>query len=157
LIAQLIDDLRAPLFYVCGPNPMMATVTELLTGLGVEPARIKTEAFVSAAARDSADATLDESPAEAASLQPTSAMVHFSRSGKSNALSPDTTVLEAAEEIGLELPYECRSGICGQCKVRLSSGRVTMEVEEALAPADKRAGYILACQSHALQNLVVEA
>jgi ferredoxin-NADP reductase len=63
LIAQLIDDLRAPLFYVCGPNPMMATVTELLTGLGVEPARIKTEAFVSAAARDSADATLDESPA----------------------------------------------------------------------------------------------
>jgi glycine betaine catabolism B len=157
LIAQLIDDLRAPLFYVCGPNPMMATVTELLTGLGVEPARIRTEAFVSAAARDSADAQVNESPAEAASLQPESAVVHFSRSAKSSTLSPDTTVLEAAEEIGLELPYECRSGICGQCKVRLTSGRVTMDVEDALTPSEKKTGFILACQSHALDDLVVEA
>jgi ferredoxin len=135
----------------------MATVTDLLTGLGVEPARIKTEAFVSPTNRTSPDAELGDSPAEAASLQPASAMVHFSRSGKSSVLLPETTVLEAAEEIGLELPYECRSGICGQCKVRLSSGRVTMDVEDALTQTEKKTGYILACQSHALDDLVVEA
>ena len=61
------------------------------------------------------------------------------------------------EDAGLSLPFECRAGVCGQCKVRLRSGAVSMDAEDALTPAEKRAGFVLACQAHALGDLVVEA
>jgi NAD(P)H-flavin reductase/ferredoxin len=32
------------------------------------------------------------------------------------------TILEAAETAGIELPYSCRKGVCGNCKGRLVSG-----------------------------------
>ncbi len=41
--------------------------------------------------------------------------------------------------------------------MRLISGEVEMEVEDALEPADKAAGIILGCQAHPISNVVVEA
>jgi len=66
-------------------------------------------------------------------------------------------VLEAAEECGVSIPFECRSGICGQCKTRLISGHVAMEVEDALSSNDKERGLILACQARAIRDTVVDA
>jgi RNase P subunit RPR2 len=37
-------------------------------------------------------------------------------------------LLEAAEDASVTIPFERRSGICGQCKTHLISGTVTMEV-----------------------------
>jgi ferredoxin len=65
--------------------------------------------------------------------------------------------LEAAEEIGIELPFECRSGVCGQCKTKLLKGRVVMETEEALTTAEKSNGYILACQAHPRSDVTLDA
>ena len=48
-------------------------------------------------------------------------------------------------------------GSCGECAVRLISGEVEMEVEDALEPADKAAGIILGCQAHPISDVVVEA
>lgn len=73
-------------------------------------------------------------------------------------LPADETVLEAAEEAGVEIPYACRVGKCGVCATKLLSGEVSMEVETGLAPDDKANGYILACQARSTgQPLVVEA
>ena len=72
-------------------------------------------------------------------------------------LSSEQSILEAAEAAGLALPFECRSGICGQCKTRLLAGRVTMEVDEALSDADRSSGLILACQARPLSDLTVDA
>ena len=66
-------------------------------------------------------------------------------------------MLEAAERIGVEMNYSCRVGSCGECAVRLISGEVEMEVEDALEPADKAAGIILGCQAHPISNVAVEA
>ena len=49
-------------------------------------------------------------------------------------------MLEAAEASSIQLPYECRSGICGQCKTRLMEGTVIMDCEDALSPAEKANG-----------------
>ena len=43
------------------------------------------------------------------------------------------TLLEAAEAAGVDLPFECRSGVRGQCKVRLVEGEVKMATEDALS------------------------
>jgi ferredoxin len=84
-------------------------------------------------------------------------VVTFRRAGKTADGIAGLTVLEAAEEHDISLPFECRSGICGQCKCKLVSGRVVMEVQDALTPADKAKGLILACQARPVQNCEVDA
>jgi ferredoxin len=81
----------------------------------------------------------------------------FRRAGRSVDAAGDRTVLEAAEDAGVVIPYECRSGICGQCKTRLLSGRVTMENQDALSVAERARGLILACQARPLQPLEIDA
>jgi len=66
-------------------------------------------------------------------------------------------VLEAAERVGVDINYSCRVGSCGECAVRLLSGEVKMEVEDALEPQDKAAGVILTCQARATSDITVEA
>jgi ferredoxin len=67
------------------------------------------------------------------------------------------TVLEAAEEAGHDLPFECRSGVCGQCKVKLLRGRVTMDAQDALTADDRAHGVILACQARPTEGLELDA
>ena len=67
------------------------------------------------------------------------------------------TVLDLAESADVSIESDCRSGICGQCKVKLIRGEVTMDCEDALSNSDKAAGLILACQANAKSNLIVDA
>jgi ferredoxin len=83
--------------------------------------------------------------------------VTFTRSGNSAPLPPEKTILDAAEEIGVEIDYACRTGVCGTCKVKLLSGQVTMDVQDSLEPEEKARGIILACQAKATNDVEVEA
>ena len=83
--------------------------------------------------------------------------VTFSLSDKSAPLPPDTSILEVADEIGVEIDNSCRVGTCGTCRVQLLSGQVTMAVEDGLEPSDKEQGIILACQAKSTGNVRVEA
>ncbi|MEP4889461.1 MAG: YcbX family protein [Aliiglaciecola sp.] len=57
-----------------------------------------------------------------------------------------TTILEQGEAAGLNLPFSCRAGICGRCKVKLSRGQVKNINElSGLTEQDANQGYILAC------------
>ncbi len=81
----------------------------------------------------------------------------FSRSAKSVALIPDKCLLEIAEEAGVNIDYECRSGICGRCKTRLLAGSVTMDAQDALSDEDRSNNIILMCQARATERVTVEA
>ena len=170
--------------YLCGPNEMMDAARELLVNLGVPTTRIHTEAFgkkstdskpdgkmntavdatsttVNARANDQGNAP-DELLADVVANGMPNAVnsltnISFARSGLQTAIVSDATVLETAESIGLELAYECRSGFCGQCKLRLLEGSVRMECEDALSAQEKARGVILACQAKAQSSLVVDA
>ena len=83
--------------------------------------------------------------------------VAFTISGKAAPLPPNTTVLEAAEHVGVSIDASCRAGTCGTCKVKLLKGAVTMGVEDSLAADEKARGIILACQAKATANIEVEA
>lgn len=174
MIEGFVPDLRRGPILLCGPEPMMAAMRAQLVGLGVPDAEIHQEAFLSPAA--AVAATVDAAAAgetgetgerEAAAPAGTgtgsaagaaeAGSVRFLRAGKTAELPAGLTVLEAAEEAGVEIPFECRSGICGQCKTKLVSGRVSMEVQDALTPSDRSKGLILACQARAAGGLVVDA
>ncbi len=145
---------------LCGPEPQMQAARKLFVELGVPDARVLEEAFVSPPpAKDdaSADAAMS-TPADAAGGDVNGDhVVTFRRAGKAADGIAGLTVLEAAEEHDIAIPFECRSGICGQCKCKLVSGRVVMEVQDALTAADKAKGLILACQARPVQHCEVDA
>ncbi|HFB98936.1 MAG TPA: 2Fe-2S iron-sulfur cluster binding domain-containing protein, partial [Bryobacterales bacterium] len=153
LIAAAVPDIASRRAHICGPPGMMEAVKAMLVELGVPGEQVKTEAFGTAKRRPKAPAAA----AGKAPATPAAATVTFTRSGKSAPLAPDVTVLEAAEAAGVEIDNSCRSGTCGSCKVKLLSGAVTMEVEDALEPEDKARNIILACQAKSSGDVSVEA
>ena len=144
------DLTRLPV-HLCGPKGMMEATRELLLKCGVSSEQIKTEEFASPTTR------MSNAPAELLESIATTSRISFKRSNLVTEIDRETTVLEAAEASSIDLPFECRSGICGQCKTRLLSGSVVMDSENALTATEKAKGWILACQAHATSDVVVEA
>ena len=68
------------------------------------------------------------------------------------------TILEAALDAGLTLPYGCRNGACGACKGKVVAGRVDHGAaqESALSAAERDAGMALFCCAKPLGDLVLE-
>ena len=135
---------------VCGPGPMMVAMRRVLVEIGVPDAEVLEEAFLSPVA------TSDASPDEVIEAgEP--GTIQFARSGGVAEPAGDRTVLEAAEDAGVSIPFECRSGICGQCKTKLVAGRVTMDSQDALTRDDRAKGLILACQARPVRDVIVDA
>ncbi len=151
LLQNFVGDLRQLPVFLCGPIGMMEATQELLLKCGVSSDQIKTEDFSSPVAARSESAA--EQPKSVSGVS----RITFSRSKQVIEIDSEATVLEAAEASAIELPFECRSGICGQCKTRLLSGAVVMDSEDALTVIEKTNGWILACQAHATSDLVVDA
>jgi sterol desaturase/sphingolipid hydroxylase (fatty acid hydroxylase superfamily)/ferredoxin len=57
------------------------------------------------------------------------------------------TLLESALREGVPLPFSCRQGRCGACRMKCVEGAVSMRSPKALSPEAIAAGYILTCQS----------
>ena len=82
--------------------------------------------------------------------------VEFSATGKSVRIQPGETVHAAAAKLGLHIPKACGMGICGTCRVPLSSGQVEMEHNGGITDEDIAEGYILSCCSMPTGDVVVE-
>jgi ferredoxin-NADP reductase len=155
LIAKSVPDLASRYVHLCGPVPLMEAVKKELAELGVPAERIKTEAFGPALGKPEPETSPPPPPpAGTAVALPT---VTFARSHKAAPLSPDKTVLDAADAVGVEIDNSCRVGTCGTCRVKLLSGAVTMAVEDGLEPGDKEKNIILACQAKSTGDVAVEA
>jgi len=83
--------------------------------------------------------------------------VTFSRSHKAAQIDGGQPILALADELGIAVDSECRSGICGRCKTRMVSGSVSMETQDALDGVDRQNNTILLCQARALEDVTVEA
>lgn len=116
-IGNLVPDAaeRAP--FACGPTEMLEAI-ERWWGMGVEKRyELRTERF-----------TLDRtSDAEGG-------LITFGNKGEHQA-DGATTILEAAEAEGIQLPFGCRMGICHTCVQSIKDGAAhnltTGEVHEA--------------------------
>jgi len=65
------------------------------------------------------------------------------------------TILEQGEAAGMLLPYSCRGGMCGRCKIKLKSGEVRQLASDGLSDEDKEQGFVLACSSVPQSDLVL--
>jgi glycine betaine catabolism B len=157
VIADFVPDLTGRRVLLCGPPPMMTAMRQILVGMGVPDEEIHQEAFVSRPPVEESEPVIGAMAADEPPADGSVANVAFKRSGQTVELPADQTVLEVAEDAGVAIPFECRSGVCGQCKTKLVSGRVRMDVQNALTAADRAKGLILACQARAFRDIEVEA
>ncbi len=61
--------------------------------------------------------------------------------------SPGAVLLDSMLADGLDPAFQCMSGKCGTCMVKLVQGDVKMQKSKALSQRDLDQGYILLCQS----------
>lgn len=147
LAQQLSDLASADEYLICGPGNMVDEVRGAIKELN-GAAAIRVERFATA---DSPPVPMPAAAdAAAATPREVMAMITVIMDGRRRSFpmaSSDSSVLEAAERAGLELPFSCRSGICATCRARATEGAAVLTHNIALQPWEIEAGFILCCQA----------
>jgi CDP-4-dehydro-6-deoxyglucose reductase len=79
-------------------------------------------------------------------------------SGHDFSVAGETTLLEAALDAGINLPYGCKNGACGACKGKVLAGQVDYGAaqDSALSDDERVAGMALFCCAKPLSDLTLE-
>jgi ferredoxin-NADP reductase len=104
---EQVPDWRERQTWACGPEGMLDQATKVFGAAGIGD-RLHLERFAVAKA----------APAGSGGT------VTFARSGKSVAADAATSVMDAGEAAGVQMPFGCRMGICQSCVVDLVEGHV---------------------------------
>ncbi len=133
-------------YFLCGPQEMIETASELLQNKNIPKENIHFELFTTAVPTEA-------SVAEAESVDPNTGgdskvLVILDGEETEIIVEAGTTILDAAIDAGLDVPYACTGGSCCTCRAKTIEGSVEMEVNYALTDQEVKDGYILTCQSH---------
>lgn len=142
MLADVVRDISERSTYVCGPEAFMATMTTALTTLHVPAEQQFQESF--------GDHKHSDTPGKPVNILLDSWDTNFVGDNK-------TTLLEQAEKNGVNIPYNCRAGYCGVCRVTLESGEVRVLADHALTDDGKKAKKILACSCIPQTDVVISA
>jgi CDP-4-dehydro-6-deoxyglucose reductase len=79
--------------------------------------------------------------------------------GRQFTVARDGTLLAAAIDQGIGLPYGCKDGACGSCKSKLLEGRVIHGAHQAkaLSADEETAGWVLTCCAIPQTDCTIEA
>jgi len=138
-IDELCSDWREREAWVCGPNALLDDAEKLYEDAGLSD-QLHLERF---------SANLAGGEAEGGTIT-------FSQSGTTTEIDGATTLLEAGEEAGLQLPFGCRMGICHTCVVPLSEGTVRDLRDGTEHTAEGTAAKIQTCISAAAGDVVLD-
>ena len=138
---DLCPDWREREVWVCGPNALLDEAEKVWEDAGLGD-QLHLERF-----------SVDLAGGEAEG-----GTVTFSTSDTSVEIDGATTILEAGEEAGLQLPFGCRMGICHTCVVPLRSGTVRdlRDGTEHSADGSNSAEKIQTCVSAAAGDVVID-
>ena len=84
--------------------------------------------------------------------------VEINHQGTTHTISvpDDKTVLAAAQEAGLELPFSCSAGVCTTCAALITKGEVDQSEGMGVSPDLQTQGYALLCVAFPRSDLKVE-
>lgn len=100
--------------YICGPIAFNETVRDGLIAAGANPDLVFVEDFAEAAAEPTGPQRQDDAVVEYAPRHVEAEWVS----------AREQTLLELAEDNGVELPFDCRAGTCRTCEAKLICGEV---------------------------------
>ena len=83
--------------------------------------------------------------------------ITFEPDRKTAEVDQETSLLEAAGQAGVYVDSVCGGdGICGKCRLVLKKGAVKVEPTRLLTRDEIKKGYVLACQTKAKGDVVLE-
>lgn len=123
--------------YVCGPTRLIDAVYASAAELGIDSARIHSERFSVAPVKN-------EKPLQ----------LSLAKSQQLIAVSGTESILEAVENAGIAAEFDCRTGVCGACAVKVIAGEVEHR-DSVLSDADKTEGLMCICVSRAKSDTLV--
>jgi len=107
-LEQLVPDWKERPTWACGPPAMLDTIEKVWTDAGVPEDQLHMERFVIARTDKGGEG----------------GTVTFALSDKTVDVDGATSLLEAGEKVGIQMPFGCRMGICQTCVLPLESGHV---------------------------------
>jgi ring-1,2-phenylacetyl-CoA epoxidase subunit PaaE len=152
-LEYLVDPKTIDHAFVCGPHGVNDEAEAALLAAGVPAERVHIERFGIPVPAGSA-------PARPVMREGDAAQAHIAiqRDGITREIefrAEHPSILDAAADAGLEVPFSCKSGVCCTCRAKLIEGQVRMERNFALEKHEVEAGFVLTCQSHPLTERVV--
>ncbi|TWR29720.1 ferredoxin--NADP reductase [Mucilaginibacter pallidiroseus] len=146
VMQQVVFDASVAEFYICGPFSYIRTITLTLQYMGIATGQIHKENFV-----------LETIPVKAntANYPPRDVTINIDGTTHNITVAENQSILQAALQNNIQLPYSCRSGICSACVARCKTGQVEMTQNEVLTPQDIQNGWILTCTGHPISDDVV--
>jgi ring-1,2-phenylacetyl-CoA epoxidase subunit PaaE len=125
-------------FYLCGPEPMIDTVSSVLKEQGVNEKQIHFELF------NTAEEGLLIEPHDGN----TTLTVTVDDETETFVMAQNKSVLEAVLEQKIDAPYSCQGGICSTCIARIIEGKAEMRKNQILTDDEIADGLVLTCQAH---------
>ena len=105
---DVVEDWKERSTWACGPPAMLDTLEKVWADAGVPEDQLHMERFVIARTDKGGEG----------------GTVTFSISDKKVEVDGATSLLEAGEKVGIQMPFGCRMGICQTCVLPLESGHV---------------------------------
>lgn len=127
-------------YFICGPKGMMEVVDQVLQQQKVPTSTIHHEEFIAAD---------DGTKIVPAGIGPTRKVGITLRGKRSEIMVPSgLTILDAALNHRLDVPYSCKRGLCSSCMARKTAGEISMDNPESLLDFERAQGDVLLCQTY---------
>ena len=159
MLTQLVGELspadrQQAVFYLCGPDGLMVEARSALSLVGIPTDRVFKEIYSHAPV---AAGDVVEEPMTADDDGSPQVTVLYEGTEYKFTVAPHQTILEAALDLDIDLPYSCQAGMCTACMGKCTSGKVKLDEEDGLSAAELKAGYVLTCVAHPVgRDVVIE-
>ena len=142
---KIIDPLEVDHFYMCGPEQIIHAGKKVLEEKGVDLRKVHFELFGTSNPTAGAEVVPEE---KKVSVHSQIKVVLDGDEFEFEMGAGKTTILDAADNAGLDVPFSCKGGVCCTCLARVKSGEVDMEKNYSLSEKEVESGLILTCQAH---------
>lgn len=86
-------------------------------------------------------------------------LIEINHQGKTHTITvpSEQTILQAAQDEGIDLPSSCHSGVCTTCAAKIIQGTVDQSDGMGVSPELQEEGYVLLCVAYPRSDLKIES
>jgi NADH oxidoreductase Hcr len=150
-LLTLCPDLLDRTLFLCGPVAFMQDVASYLDQINFNMDNFYQESFTPIGSHSVDNVSADEG--RAVSAHPLVISIP-AFAAQIEAVS-GSLLVDALEKANLPIIAACRSGLCGSCRCKVTSGIVISSSQETLSADDIEQGYVLSCSTQVMSDVEV--